>query len=84
MISLAIWCNKHLEYFQRLQIALVLRVRANFLSLKNLFMLINIKKHEIMLLPVQIDGGTVSTKLNISTHSCFKLGNLCNFYRLEL
>ena len=40
-IPLALWCNKQLQIFQRLQIALVLPDRAILLSLKNLLMLIN-------------------------------------------
>ena len=34
MISLAIWCNKHLEIFERLQTALALQAHAILLSLK--------------------------------------------------
>lgn len=45
IISLAIWCNKHSQIFQRLKIAHALWVCAVFLSLKNLFVLINIKLH---------------------------------------
>ena len=37
MISLAIWCNKHLQIFQRPQMALALRARAILLSSKNVY-----------------------------------------------
>ena len=36
MISLAIWCNKHLQIFQRLLIALALRVCAILMSVKKI------------------------------------------------
>ena len=36
MISLAIWCNKHLQIFQRLLIALALLVCAILMSVKKI------------------------------------------------
>ena len=46
MISLAIWCNKHLKVFQRLQIALTLWAHTILMSLKILPVLINTKLQE--------------------------------------
>ena len=44
MISSAIWCNKHLQIFQRLQIAFALQAKANLHQIAL----------EIVLLPKQI------------------------------
>ena len=46
MISLAIWCVKHLKIFQRLQIVPVLRVWAILIYLKKLLVLIYTKLRE--------------------------------------
>ena len=45
MISLAMWCNKHLKIFQGLHIALALWARAILLPLKNLLVPISSKLH---------------------------------------